>query len=143
MSRCQRTIVFRGNQQPQAPAPRFGYPGEQGREQGTVCPVQPRATWPPPLQDGELMAKDQDLRGLPRILAPGQPQPRFDPCDQEEHEPQAHDRRSHGRTAGRATLLVRAVDDILGTHSGKLDVSSSPFAPVQYRWPVPAWSGKV
>jgi hypothetical protein len=22
----------------------------------------------------------------------------------------------HGRTAGRATLLVRAVDDILGTH---------------------------
>ena len=50
------------------------------------------ATWPPPLQDGELMAKDQDLRGLPRILAPGQPQPRFDPRDQEEHEPQAHDR---------------------------------------------------
>ena len=82
----------RGNQQPQAPAPRFGYHGEQGREQGTVCPVQPRATWPPPLQDGELMAKDQDLRGLPRILAPGQPQPRFDPCDQEEHEPQADDR---------------------------------------------------
>ena len=83
---------FRGNQQPQAPAPRFGYHGEQGREQGTVCPVQPRATWPPPLQDGELMAKDQDLRGLPRILAPGQPQPRFDPRDQEEHEPQAHHR---------------------------------------------------
>jgi hypothetical protein len=25
----------------------------------------------------------------------------------------------HGRTAGRATLLVRAVDDILGTHSIK------------------------
>ncbi len=83
---------FRGDQQPQAPAPRFGYHGEQGREQGTVCPVQPRATWPPPLQDGELMAKDQDLRGLPRILAPGQPQPPFDPRDQEEHEPQAHDR---------------------------------------------------
>jgi hypothetical protein len=28
---------FRGDQQPQAPAPRFGYHGEQGREQGTVC----------------------------------------------------------------------------------------------------------
>jgi hypothetical protein len=60
-----------GNQQPQAPAPRFGYHGEHGREQGTVCPVQPRATWPP-LQDSELMAQDQDLRGLPCILAPGQ-----------------------------------------------------------------------
>jgi hypothetical protein len=82
----------RGNQQPQAPAPRFGYHGEQGREQGTVCPVQPRATWPPPLQDGELMAQDQDLRGLPRILTPGQPQPRCDPRNQAEHEPQAHDR---------------------------------------------------
>ena len=33
---------------------------------------------------GVVRAKDQDLRGLPRILAPGQPQPRFDgsvsPC---------------------------------------------------------------
>ena len=44
----------------------------------------------PPLQDGELMAQDQDLRGLPRLLALGQPQPRGDPPDQEEHEPQAH-----------------------------------------------------
>jgi len=82
----------RGNQQPQPLAARFGYHGEQGGEQGTVCPVQPRATWPPSLQDGELMAKDQDLRGLPGILAPGQPQPRCDPRDQEELQPQAHDR---------------------------------------------------
>jgi hypothetical protein len=82
----------RGNQQPQAPAPRFGYHGEEGRKQGAVCPVQPRAAGSPPLQDGELMAQDQDLRGLPRILTPGQPQPRCDPRDQEEHEPQAHDR---------------------------------------------------
>jgi hypothetical protein len=44
------------------------------------------------LQDGELMAQDQNFRGLPRLLAPGQPQPRGDPSDQEEHEPQAHDR---------------------------------------------------
>jgi hypothetical protein len=51
----------RGNQQPQAPAPHFGYHGEQGREQGTVCPVQPRATWPPPLQDSELMAQDRPV----------------------------------------------------------------------------------
>jgi hypothetical protein len=27
----------------------------------------------------------------------------------------------HGRTAGRATLLVRAVDGILGTHSAKFE----------------------
>jgi hypothetical protein len=46
----------------------------------------------PPLQDGELVAQDQDLRGLPRLLTPGQPQPRGDPRDQEEYEPQEHDR---------------------------------------------------
>jgi hypothetical protein len=50
------------------------------------------AAGPPPLQDGELMAQDQDLRGLPCLLTAGQPQPRCDPRDQEEHEPQAHDR---------------------------------------------------
>jgi hypothetical protein len=41
----------------------------------------------PPLQDGELMAQDQDFRGLPRILAPRQLQPCGDARDQEEHEP--------------------------------------------------------
>jgi hypothetical protein len=46
----------------------------------------------PPPQDGELVAREQDLRGLPRILTPGQRQPRGDPRDQEEDEPQAHDR---------------------------------------------------
>jgi hypothetical protein len=44
------------------------------------------------LQDGELVAQDQDLGGLPRILAPGQPRPRDHPRDQQEGEPQAHDR---------------------------------------------------
>jgi hypothetical protein len=29
-----------------------------------------------PLQDGELMAQDQDLRGLACLLTPGEPQPR-------------------------------------------------------------------
>jgi hypothetical protein len=42
------------------------------------------------LQDGELVAQ-QDLSGLPRFLAPGQPQPGRRPCDQKEDEPQAHD----------------------------------------------------
>jgi hypothetical protein len=46
----------------------------------------------PPLQDGELMAQEQDFRGLPHLLTPRQPQPRGDTRDQDEHEPQAHDR---------------------------------------------------
>jgi hypothetical protein len=34
------------------------------------------------LQNGELMAQDQDFRGLPRLRAPRQPQQRGDPRDQ-------------------------------------------------------------
>jgi hypothetical protein len=68
------------------------YDAEQGREQGLVRPVQLRAARLMALQDGELVAQDQDLGGLPRILAPGQPRPREHPRDQEEGEPQAHDR---------------------------------------------------
>ena len=45
-----------------------------------------------PLQDGELVAQDQDLCGLPCLLTPGQPQPRGHPRDEKEGEPQAHDR---------------------------------------------------
>jgi hypothetical protein len=81
----------RGDQQPQSPAARFRYHTERGGEQGPVRPLQLRATRLPLLQDRELMAQDQDLGGLPRLLTPGQPQP----CDlrgQEENEPQAHDR---------------------------------------------------
>src|SRR5450755_4016040 len=44
------------------------------------------------LQDRELVAQDQDLGGLPRLLTPGQPQPGGHPRDQEEDEAQAHDR---------------------------------------------------
>jgi uncharacterized coiled-coil protein SlyX len=36
--------------------------------------------------------QDGHFRGLPRLLRPEQPQPRGDPRDQEENEPQAHDR---------------------------------------------------
>jgi len=54
-----------------------------------VRPVQVRAARLPPLQDGELVAQDQDPCGLPRLLAPGQPQPGGRPRDQEEDEPQA------------------------------------------------------
>jgi hypothetical protein len=65
-----------GNQQPQPIAPPPWYHAGQGRYECAVCPVQLRAARLPPLQDGELMAQDHDLRGLLRLLAPGQPQPR-------------------------------------------------------------------
>jgi hypothetical protein len=47
---------------------RFGYQAEQGREQGPVCPVQLPAARLPPLQEGELVAQDQDLGGLPTFF---------------------------------------------------------------------------
>jgi hypothetical protein len=61
----------RGDQQPQPVAPRFGYHGEQGRQECPVCPVQVRAAWPLPLQYGDLVAQEQDLGGLPGFLTPG------------------------------------------------------------------------
>jgi hypothetical protein len=82
---------LRHDQQPQPPAPRFRYHTEQGREQCPVRPVQLQAVRLLPLHYGELVAQDQDLRGLPCLLTPGQPQPRNHPRDQEEGEPQAHD----------------------------------------------------
>jgi hypothetical protein len=48
----------------------------EGREECPVRPVQFRAARLPPLQDGELVAQDQDLCGLACLLTPGQPQPR-------------------------------------------------------------------
>jgi hypothetical protein len=82
----------RGDKQPQPVAAGFGYHAEQGGQECPVRPVQLRATWLPSLQDGELVAQEQDLGGLPRFLAPGQPQPAGRTRDQEEDEPQAHDR---------------------------------------------------
>jgi len=38
------------------------------------------------------VAQEQDLGDLPRILTPGQLQPRGDPRNQEEDEAEAHDR---------------------------------------------------
>jgi hypothetical protein len=88
--------MVRGNQQPQPMVPRFRYQAEQGSEQGSeqgpVRPVQLRPPRLPALQHADLVAQDQDLRGLPHLLTPRQPQPRGDPRNQEEHEPQAHDR---------------------------------------------------
>jgi hypothetical protein len=35
----------------------------------------PAAARLPPLQDGEVVAQDQDFGGFPRLLAPGRPHP--------------------------------------------------------------------
>ena len=76
MSRCQRKMVS-GVTSSRSPWRRaFRYHREQGREKCPVRPVQPRAARLPPLQDGELVAQDQDLCGLPSLLTPGEPQPR-------------------------------------------------------------------
>jgi len=53
----------------------LGITPEQGRGQGPVGPVQIRVAGLPPLPDGELVAQDQDLGGLPGFLTPEQPQP--------------------------------------------------------------------
>ena len=91
MSRRQRAIVS-GVTSSRSPGARFRYHAEHSREQGPVRPVQLRAARLPPLQDGDLAAQKQDLGGLPRLLAPGKPQPCDHPRDQEEDEPRAHDR---------------------------------------------------
>jgi len=57
----------------------FRYQAEQSRQECPVCPVQVRAAWLLPVQDGELVAQEQDLCGLPCFLAPGQPQAESDP----------------------------------------------------------------
>jgi hypothetical protein len=61
----------RGDQQPQPVAAGFRYHAEQGRQECPVRPVQLQAARLLPLQDGELVAQDQDLCGLPCLLTPG------------------------------------------------------------------------
>ena len=92
MLRCQRRIVsgVTSSRSPWRHA--FGITASRGREQCPVRPGQVGEARLPPLQDGELVAQDQDLCGLPCLLTPGQPQPRGHPRDEKEGEPQAHDR---------------------------------------------------
>jgi hypothetical protein len=104
-----------GDQQPHPVAARFGYYAGQGREQGPVRPVQVRATRLPPLQDRSWWRRI-------KISAVFHVSSRW---DRRSHEATRVIRRKvnrrhmigdhHGRTAGRATLLVRAMDGILGT----------------------------
>ena len=58
----------RRDQQPQPVAAGFRYHAGQGRYECTVRPVQVRAARMPPLQDGELVAQDQDLGRLPCLV---------------------------------------------------------------------------
>ena len=96
MLRCQRRIVS-GVTSSRRPGAVLRYHTQQSREQCPVRPGQVRAARLPPLQDGELVAQDQDLRGLPRLLTPGQPQPRGHPRNEEEHRvgPRARFRGHH------------------------------------------------
>ncbi len=82
----------RGDQQTQPVAAHLRYHDEQCREQCPVRPAQGRAARLPTLQDGELVTQDQDLCGLPCLLTLRQHQPGGRTRDQEEDEPQAHDR---------------------------------------------------
>jgi hypothetical protein len=116
MSWCQRRIVSGATSSHIPWRPRFGYHAEQGREQGPVRPVQVRATRLPPLQDRSWWRRI-------KISAVFHVSSRW---DRRSHEATRVIRRKvnrrhmigdhHGRTAGRATLLVRAMDGILGTH---------------------------
>jgi hypothetical protein len=53
-----------------------------------------------PRQDGELMAQDQDLCGLPCLLTPGEPQPHNPPCGQEEAAAAAYPRNDSSQLTG-------------------------------------------
>lgn len=66
----------------------------QRREQRSISLGHPRPGHMLTLQDRELMAKQQDLRRLPRLLTLRQAQPPKQAGHEQEDEPQAHDRRS-------------------------------------------------
>jgi hypothetical protein len=116
----------RGNQQPQPLAPCFGYHAEQGREQSPVRPGQLRAAWLPPLQDGDLVARWIKISAVFHLSS------RPDSRSQEaarvvrRKTNRRHMTGDHqGRTSEKATLQVRAVDEILGTHNPGQEVPAA------------------
>jgi hypothetical protein len=68
------------------------------------------------LQEGDLVAQDQDLGGLLRILAPGLPQPRNTCVIRRKTNVRHMIGDHHRRAADTATLLLTALDGIFGTH---------------------------
>ena len=108
----------RGNQQMQLMVAGFRYHGEQGRQERPVRPVQLRAArLPPLLQDSELMAQDQDLCGLLSLLMPASRSHAASRVVRRNMNRRHMTGDHHGQMAGRATLLARAMDEILGTHN--------------------------
>ena len=68
MSRCQRTIVS-GVTSSRSPCRRaFGITPSMVASNARSAQSRVRAARLPPLQDGELVAQDQDLGGLPCLL---------------------------------------------------------------------------
>jgi len=68
------------------------------------------------LQDGELVAQDQDLCALPSFLALGEPQPRRSRVVRRKTNRRHMTGDHYGRTGRTATLLVTVTDEILDTH---------------------------
>ena len=92
--------------------------GEQDREQGPVRPVRVQAARLPPLQHGELVAQDQDLLRSATSPRAGTARSHVAIRVTRRKTSRRHMTGDHyGQTAGMATLLVRAVDGILGTHT--------------------------
>jgi hypothetical protein len=117
ISRCQRKTVVRGDQQPQPVPAAFGYHGEQSREKCPVRPVQPRAARLPPLQDGASWWRRIRISVVFHLSSRRASRSHTASRVVRRNMNRRHMTDDHhGRTAGRATLLVRAVDEILGTH---------------------------
>ena len=107
----------RGDQKPQPLAPRFRYHAEQGREQGPVRPVQQlgrrgcrrcrTASWWRRIKISAVFhassRRDSRSHAASRVIRRN---------TNRRHMTGDH----HGRSAERATLLVRTADGILGTH---------------------------
>ena len=106
----------RGDQQPRPLTAGFRNDAEQGREQGPVRPVQLRAAQLA-LRDGEMVAHDQDLCDLPRLRRPGRPSYTASRVISRNTNRKHMIGDHHGPTTARATLLVRAMDGILGTQN--------------------------
>jgi hypothetical protein len=131
MSQLQRRIVSGVTSSRSAWRRAFGITLSSVASRAQSVQVGVRATRLPPLQDSELVAQDQDLCGLPSLLTPDS---RSDVVTRvmrrkvnRRHMTGDH----HGRGAGRATLLVRAADAILGTEGMHRDLERYRAPPLR------------
>jgi hypothetical protein len=75
MSRCQRRTVSGVTSSRSAWRRAIGITASRATSSARSAQSRFGRAWLPPLQDGELVAQDQDLCGLPCFLTPGRPQP--------------------------------------------------------------------